>query len=263
MVMCVRGGQVGRPQAVWPLVKEGGKTWIHATEHLQWLRKATSSAGTTHYNDRFQSATTAMRLELKEALKLHRRGADSDQAKLRASLGLADMEGKQRPSSKRARPPPASAVDDLVVQVALGKHVVNVRNELRPLLIEATIPNANAMLEFFFDHPAAGVVNVKKTSSAKAKDSLSMHKDRCARIIGNIGWHPSHAAWNVTYKDKDGKVCRHHVKVASYMPKSETGTTLVSYEDGRRDAWAAACGFWNGHDHSTKARIDAHRPGLP
>jgi len=256
--MCVRGGQIGRPHVVWPLWSAGGKKWIQVTEHLSWLRKATSPSGSTVYSDRFAAAIAAMRDELKSAVTRRRSGADSDQAKLRASMGLADDEGcKPKTKSKKKVP---IAFEDLVVAVPLGKQVVNVRNELRPLLIEASVEGASAMLEFVAAHLALEDVTSRKRSRAEVagKESFTMKHDQCVRIDGKIGWHPSASpsgAWSVTYKDKQKTARRHLVKVSDYMaasgqsPSSQGASTLA---DARRRAWTEAVRFWDAEDCRTR-----------
>jgi len=280
MTMCVRGGPLSAPVPVHPLQKAGGKEWIHACAHLQWLRKACSSSGFSHYDLRFQSAINDMSDCFRSALAASE--STTNQGVIRDHLGLSDDE--MPPSSSAARSstkkgkkpkPTAGALKTDTIPVQLGDTQVQMQRSWRPMLVVATIEHAQAMVGFCLDRVSSDGQNLRRKRSLAGDGGgeskrFAMTVDSCPRITGKISWHPSHQGWCVAYKDPIVGNTRSWFQVKDFAVKeAQSLASLVANKSAssssaspaeidqaaRKRAYDYAVAFWNANDRSTKDRI--------
>ena len=241
-----------QPQVVWPLTKSAdGKERFAINEHINWLRKACTKTGMTHYDLAFQPAISELRRTLKvQVEKLLDKGA-TEQLKMRKALDLDDEddEGLVAPSKKRK----TDATEP--VRVDLDGNSFKMMPQTVPLLIEATPDATNCVIAFVKSHISAGNFKLKR-DNADTKDTegdrYSMPPPSCQSITGKVTWHPSRQAWAVHLKDATGRAQTKRVCVE--MIHGPCGPK-DNFDSAREKAYYKAIHLWNADDKSTRGRI--------
>ena len=92
--MTVQREEKDDPEPIWPVVINSGKTWIHLTGKLHWLRKM--STGVKHHgtksdkDEEFSEAMTKVRKDLKARISETR--STSKRKSIKQEVGLSDSE---------------------------------------------------------------------------------------------------------------------------------------------------------------------------
>ena len=250
-MLCVFGKPLTSPQAVWPLTKSpDGKEWFAVNEHSNWLRKACSRAGMTHYDLAFQSAISELRRTLKvQVEKLLDKGA-TEQLKMRQELQLDDIEQEPSPAASKKR---KKDVTD-PVRVELDGSSMLVQPTTAPLLIEATTDAITSVVEFVKSHISVGKITLHRDSRQKQDaggGACTMPEPTCKPIIGKVTWHPSRKAWCIHYKDATGQTMQKRFPVQVTHGPCGAG----SFDTAREKAYYEAIRQWNAEDKSSRDRI--------
>ena len=265
-IICVWGGDVKKPVPVYPVLKELGTTWFTLSEHCNWLRRACSSKGLTHYKELFQSAVSALRRELQAGMTA---SAQPDPAaELRASLNLEieDIDdGQPAACPKKIPRKPKKSIRAKTLQVQLGDTTIKVFNQIRPFRVEVTESSVNSIINWCQEHVMQGKPDLKKHRATAAcpeaaQSSWSMPVDPCRSIVGKVTWQPSHHGWCVHAKNEDGVIVKTRVRVKVKLGGLTPGSFLTSgrgdYHSERKQAYRQAIEFWNLRDKSTRPRED-------
>ena len=216
-----------------------------------WLRKACSKKGQAHYDLVFQSAINELRRTLKVQIEKSRSVESKEQIRMRETLCLSDDEGA--PPTKRGRHSPADTVT-----VSLDGVGICMKTLTRPLMIQATVAVANALIAYCVSHIESGVIALKKDSSSTSTVTTLFQMLLPSRepVHGRVTWHPSCQAWAVHYKDAAGSHLTKRFKMETVRTLISSASTVKEHFKCAQEAeYAKAIEFWNSDDKSTRDRI--------
>ena len=132
------------------------------------------------------------------------------------------------------------------------------KNQIRPMRIQSTVPAVTAILTYCQRHVAEGKIVRKNSETTPQKtDAWSMPLDDCSNILGKVTWQPSTSSWAAYTKTADGKKVVEKFKVGG-LPRglaSQGVDAKDHFKMMRREKYEEAIEHWNTTDHSTSDRL--------